>query len=286
MANRPAPEVEITERLVHRLVAEQHPDLADLSIDVFDRGWDNTNVRLGDSLIVRLPHRQIAAALLEHEQQWLPLLAPRLPLPIPVPVRVGVPNDEFRWKWSIVPWVDGATAAESVLSNGAAQAVVLGDFFRSLHTLAPADAPLNEHRGVPLADRHGSFARHAALIDANAAAGLRSLFEQAAMVEPASETVWLHGDFHAKNVLVRDGALASVIDWGDITSGDRATDLAGAFMLVPDHIDVVKEHAGASEADWARARGWAANFAAVYLAQGDDAPIMTLIGNRLVDTLL
>lgn len=286
MANRPAPEVEITEDLVRELLREQHPDLGELGLAVLDRGWDNTNLRLGDDLIVRLPHRRAAAPLLEYEQQWLSVLAPRLPLPIPVPVRTGVPTETYPWKWSIVPWVDGATAAESTLDEPTTEAARLGQFFHALHTPAPADAPPNPYRGVPLVDRRDGFEKHAAMIPAAAALGLRQLFTEAIDIEPATSAVWLHGDFHAKNVLVAHGRLASIIDWGDITSGDRATDLAAAFMLVPDNLDIVQAHAGASEQDWARAKGWAANFAAVYIAQGDDAPIMTLIGNRLVETLL
>ena len=98
--------------------------------------------------------------------------------------------------------------------------------------------------------------------------------------------MWLHGDLHARNMIVRHGHLAAIIDWGDICAGDRATDLAGAFMLVPDQLDVVQQHAGADDATWQRARGWAANFAVIYLTHSDDDPVMGGIGLRLLDTLL
>lgn len=286
MANRPAPEIDITPDLVRRLLQNQHSDLAHFDLSLLDRGWDNTNYRLGDDLVVRLPHRTVAAQLLTFEQRWLPVLAPRLPLPIPVPVRIGEPTDFYPWKWSVVPWVAGATAAESTLADPVAEAQRLGAFFRALHTPAPANAPVNIYRGVPLVDRTNAFETHAAMIPTTLANDLRRILGQATTAAAATSVDWLHGDFHAKNVLVADGKFASIIDWGDITSGDRATDLAGAFMLVPDQLDVVAEHAGATEADWQRAKGWAANFAAVYLAQGNDAPVMTAIGNRLAETLL
>lgn len=286
MANRPEPEIDITVDLIRALLRDQHDDLADLELDVLDRGWDNTNFRLGSDYIVRVPHRAVAAPLLGFEQRWLKVLAPRLPLPIPVPVRYGAPTDFFPWKWSVVPWFEGTTAALSELAEPAVEAARLGEFFNALHTPAPPDAPENPYRGVSLAERRASFEEHAARIPTAAAQGLQNVFDRAADAEPATSPVWLHGDFHAKNVLVADGRLAAVIDWGDITSGDRATDLAAAFMLVPDHLDVVEAHAGASPDAWKRAKGWAANFAAVYIAQGDDAPVMTQIGNRLVDTLL
>ena len=86
-------------------------------------------------------------------------------------------------------------------------------------------------------------------------------------------------------MVVHNGDLSAVIDWGDICSGDRATDLAGAFMLVPDHIDIVRATAGADDDAWRRARGWAIHFALIYLAAGEAAPVMNAIGDRLLRTL-
>ncbi|MER7151067.1 phosphotransferase [Streptomyces lydicus] len=41
----------------------------------------------------------------------------------------------------------------------------------------------------------------------------------------------LHGDLHPANILVDRGRIRAVIDFGDITSGDPATDLSVAWML-------------------------------------------------------
>jgi aminoglycoside phosphotransferase (APT) family kinase protein len=103
----PAAEIEVDESLVRALLAEQHPDLAGLSLEETGAGWDNVLWRLGGSLVVRLPRAASAAALTKHEQRWLPEPAPRLPLPIPAPVRVGEPTDRFPWSWSVVPWLVG-----------------------------------------------------------------------------------------------------------------------------------------------------------------------------------
>ena len=69
--------------------------------------------------------------------------------------------------------------------------------------------------------------------------------------------VWLHGDLHPLNLVVADGELAAVIDFGDVCAGDPATDLAVAWMVLPpaDH-RAFREAAGArravDDATWQR----------------------------------
>ena len=100
----PAADIDISVGLVRRLLAAQQPDLAHLPVTVMANGWDNMSCRLGDDLLVRLPRRAAAAELVRHEQRWLPLLAPQLPLPVPAPVREGRPGPGYSWPWSIVRW--------------------------------------------------------------------------------------------------------------------------------------------------------------------------------------
>jgi len=107
----PAAEVHVSLDLVRRLLAAQQPDLAHLPLEVMANGWDNLICRLGRELAVRLPRRAMAAELIVHEQRWLPVLAPRLPLPIPVPVRVGRAAPGYPWPWSVVPFLPGQAAA-------------------------------------------------------------------------------------------------------------------------------------------------------------------------------
>ncbi len=99
----PAAELDVTPKLVRRLLREQHPDLAGLRVELLANGWDNVVFRLGDELAVRMPRRGAAATILRNEQRWLPVLAPGLPLPVPEPVRTGEPGSGYPWPWSIVP---------------------------------------------------------------------------------------------------------------------------------------------------------------------------------------
>jgi aminoglycoside phosphotransferase (APT) family kinase protein len=140
---KPPAEVTIDPSLVRALLQEQHTDLAQLALIDIGEGWDNKLFRLGDALAVRLPRRAASAALIEHEQRWLPRLSPRLPLPVPVPLRVGRPGSGFPWSWSVVPWLAGESALVAPPQDPAPIAATLAQFLRALHQPAPDDAPHN-----------------------------------------------------------------------------------------------------------------------------------------------
>jgi aminoglycoside phosphotransferase (APT) family kinase protein len=149
----PAAEVSVSPALVRRLLEAQQPDLAHLPVRLMAYGWDNFMYRLGDELAVRLPRRAAAAGLIVHEQRWLPVVAPRLPLPVPAPVRAGRPALGYPWPWSIVPLLPGQLAAREPPADPARAAASLGRFLGALHVPAPPDAPANPLRGIPLAPR-------------------------------------------------------------------------------------------------------------------------------------
>src|SRR3954467_11166624 len=153
MTNMPAAEVDVDETLVRRLLAEQCPEFAERSLRLTAFGWDNVVYRLGDDLLVRLPRRQVAAVLIEHEQRWLPQLAADLPLPIPAPVFAGRPGSGYAWHWSVTPWFDGDNAMRTPPDDLLDAAVLLGRFCATLHRPAPPDAPVNPVRGGPLSTR-------------------------------------------------------------------------------------------------------------------------------------
>jgi aminoglycoside phosphotransferase (APT) family kinase protein len=286
----PPPEAHVDERLVRGLLQDQHPDLAEHAVRPVGSGWDNAIFRLGDRLAVRLPRRRLAAPLIENEQIVLTRLAARLTLPAPVPVRLGRPGRGYPWRWTIAPWLAGEPADRVPVD--ADQARVLADFLRELHVAADSDAPVSRLRGVPLLERAGAVEdRLGRLVGALGPRGqlLRGLWEHAASTAWSGEPRWLHGDLRPGNVLVDDGAIAGIIDWGDITSGDPATDLAAVWMLIPTRPArrVALDAYGADEALARRARGWAIFFGITLLdANMLDDPLAASVGGQTIRRVL
>ena len=267
----PAAEVDVTIELARAVLREQHADLAELPIVHLDTGWDNCMFRLGDALMLRFPRRQVAAGLLVHEQMILPMLAPRLCLPVPTPVRVGRASELYPWSFSVVPWFRGVPVGVAGLA--AEHAALFARFLRELHQPAPDTAPRSLVRGVSLGQRATAIEARMEPLRVTTpyiTPRIDGLWQRALAVEPASESCWLHGDLHALNVLVDAGKLSAVIDWGDLTAGDVATDLACAWTLfeTPEGRRTMLERYGASTALRQRAVGWAVGFGAILLSAG------------------
>src|SRR5215831_2732829 len=192
----PAAEVDLSAQLVRALLAEQHPDLADLPVELLTNGWDNAIFRLGDALVVRMPRRQIGARILLNEQRWLPVLASRLPLPVPAPVRIGQPGHGYPWAWSVAPFLPGEPASGTMAYDPREAAVAVGGFLGALHVPAPPEAPANPVRGVPLVDRDSLFADNLRTLDGQVDRTAVLRVWDAALTAPRWDRapVWLHGD--------------------------------------------------------------------------------------------
>jgi aminoglycoside phosphotransferase (APT) family kinase protein len=268
----PPGEVHVDVDLVEVLLAQQHPNLASLPVRPTEGGFDNFMFRLGESFAVRLPRSATAARLLVNEQRWLITLSDRLPLQIPVPIRVGQPGFGFPWRWSVVPWLVGETAEVAPVS--ASEGPRLATFLRSLHLPAPSDAPRNFDRAAPLASRAASVGermRHLERVTDVMNDRIRSAWGEALDAPNDTPPTWIHGDLHARNVLTLDGTITGVIDWGDMTSGDPAIDLASLWLLLPDEAARAKAqraYGSTGSALWLRARGWAVMFGVMLLDTG------------------
>ncbi|MEU2792346.1 aminoglycoside phosphotransferase family protein [Streptomyces sp. NPDC007100] len=254
-------EIEITADLVRDLLQEQHPDLAGLAIREVAGGWDNQQWRIGDELVVRMPRTDRAPELQRKECRWLPVLAPRLPLPVPNPVRTGEPSARFPKPWTIMTWVAGEPLDAASISRGEHAADTLAGFLRALHVKAPAEAPTGSDRGAHPKDYRDGFEYFfQAVAPGGMADEVRAVWEDA-VAAPAWEgaPVWVHGDLHPANVVVSEGALSGVIDFGDMCAGDPAWDLAAAWVVLPAGAAsrFFDMYAHANEATIRRARGLA-----------------------------
>ncbi|MER8033052.1 aminoglycoside phosphotransferase family protein [Streptomyces bauhiniae] len=262
-------ELDIDAPLVRRLVARRFPAWAELPVTrLKSSGTENAMFRLGPELVVRLPRHPGAVADVTHERDWLPRLAPGLPVAVPEPVGSGEPDGDFPWPWSVYRWLDGTNPAAGAVAEPEQLAKELGTFVAALRRTATADAP-RSHRGGPLTVQDEStreaLAQLAGRIDT---AGATERWERA-LAAPAytGRPVWAHGDLSPGNVLVTEGGgLAAVIDFGCAGVGDPAVDLIVAWNLLPASVrGVFRDAVGADDAEWARGRGWALSIALVQL---------------------
>lgn len=257
-------EFEIEEALVRRLLAEQFPEWSDLPLSrVEPAGTDNAIFRLGDELSLRLARREGPTEPGGKEVDWLPRLAPLLPLEIPVPVAQGSPNDEYPWFWDVHTWVEGETVPVDEI-DAIQAARDLAAFVAALQQVDPAGAPPG--RGIPLAERDREIRYWLARFDGGAA--VTAAWERALAAPPwGGPPVWHHGDLDARNWLVRDGRISGVIDWGPMGVGDPACDVMVAWKLHSSAArDAFREALPTDDSTWERARGWVLSQAVAALA--------------------
>ncbi|GAA2937661.1 aminoglycoside phosphotransferase family protein [Streptomyces enissocaesilis] len=250
--------------LVRRLVDTQFPQWAGLPLELLEpAGSDHVIHRLGEELSVRLPRHAGAVGQAGKESEWLPRLAPHLPLAIPVPVGLGEPGFGYPWPWAVSRWLDGEVATVEALAGSSEASVQLAEFLIALQRFAPEgvlaeDMPEDTPADLTLRDR-ATRAAVAQVDGAFDAAAMTELWDTA-LGAPGWDRppVWFHGDFHTGNLLTVDGRLSAVIDFGGLGIGDPACDLTIAFTLMSAGSRAAFRAAlGVDDATWARGRGWA-----------------------------
>jgi len=269
-----ADELEIDEGLVRRLLSEQFPEWAGRPLArVEPAGTVNAIFRLGDDLALRLPRRNGPTEPGGMELEWLPRLAPLVPLDIPVPVAQGKPSDDYPWFWEIHTWVEGETVPVEEIDRVAA-AIDLAEFVSSLQRVDPTGAPPG--RGIPLAERDPGIRYWLERFDGDPR--VVGTWERALRAPPwDGPPVWHHGDLDMRNWLVRDGRITGVIDWGSAGVGDPAVDVMVAWKLhSPAARDAFRQALEVDDATWERARGWVVSQSVAALAY------YTLENNRVL----
>jgi aminoglycoside phosphotransferase (APT) family kinase protein len=250
--------------LARRLIDAQFPQWADLPIErVAVDGWDNRTFRLGDALSIRLPTGDWYAQQVAKEQRWLPRLAPQLPLPIPAPVAQGEPGEGYPYAWSVYRWLDGEIAERARIDDLPGFASALAAFLVALRGAdATGGPPPGEHnffRGGPLATYEAEALQAVESLGSEIPrdAVLRA-WEDAMSTTWEQAPVWVHGDVSSGNLLVRDGRLAAVLDFGSSGVGDPACDvvIAWTFLDAPSR-ERLRAGLGLDAATWSRGRGWA-----------------------------
>lgn len=256
-------EIPVDEALVHRLLVDQLPELADLPLRIVEPwGTDNAIWRLGEDLVLRLPRIAWAAGQAEKEARWLPALAPHLTVAIPTPVAVGEPSADYPFRWAVHRWLPGEMAGPDRIEDPLALAADLARTVVELRSTPIDGAPPAHNRARPIADydvstrRAIDAARH--LVDADAAL---EIWEAAVAAPPhVGPPAWVHGDLEG-NCLVTDGRLSGLVDWGSACAGDPAVDVQVVWSPLFDEESGARflELVDADDATIARARGAAIN---------------------------
>lgn len=284
----------IDEALVRRLLAAQFPHWADLPLTPAEpQGWDNRTFRLGADMSVRLPSAASYVRQVEKEHRWLPLLAPQLPLPIPAPLARGAPGKGYPFPWSVYRWIEGETASAERIRDMAEFATDLAHFLAALQRIDASGGPLpgahNFFRGGQLAvydaETRSAIAALSDEIDPRRAT---ALWDRALASTWQGRPVWVHGDVAVGNLLVRDGRLSAVIDFGSSGIGDPACDTVIAWTLLEGESRAAfREALPLDDATWTRGRGWALWKALITLA-GSRAtdPARAAEARRVIDAVL
>jgi aminoglycoside phosphotransferase (APT) family kinase protein len=285
---------EIDATLVKQLIRTQFPQWAELPVAPIENGgWDNRTFRLGDSMSVRLPSAPAYVAQVKKEHRWLPVLRPHLPLPIPIPLGLGAPGAGYLWPWSIYGWLNGRPAhADSIYDLGRF-AVDLGQFLATLRGIDARNGPVagthNFHRGGPLtvydAEARQSVGMLADEIDI---AAVTEVWDAALATSWQAPPVWVHGDVAETNLLVKEGRLNAVIDFGCAGVGDPSCDLVIAWtFLDPASRKKFRSAVALDCATWKRARGWAIWKALITLVQlRDTSPMKAKKARQVIPDVL
>lgn len=225
-------------------------------------GTENAIFRLGDDLAVRMPVRLDAVGGLLKEVRWLSVLAGHLSLEVPQVVSVGEPDEHYPFPWAVVRWIPGKDALTGRIDSIGEAALTLGRFVAELQgidtTGAPQPGSQGFVRGLPLLGRDPGFraalGQCEGLLDVER---VREVWDDALLApEWDGPPNWLHADLIPSNVLVRDGHIVGVLDFGAMATGDPAYDVTPAWHLLDrDSRRVFREVVGPDEATWRRARG-------------------------------
>ncbi len=232
--------------------------------------------RLGEAHLVRLPRQPGAGQAILKEKQWTPVIAPYLSAAVPEVIRIGEPAELFPETWAIVNWLPGELPDACGPNTPGARwrqqlAADLADFIQSLRAIAVTEAAtqqsgLRGYRGSPLAAFDRTFRKNVddcrQITDLELDLDAALVVWDAALKLPGAATTepdcWYHSDLVAENLLLVDGRLSAVLDFGGLAVGDPTIDLHGAWELFDQpSLDLFRDRLGASESQWLRGRAWA-----------------------------
>ncbi|WP_010298285.1 aminoglycoside phosphotransferase family protein [Candidatus Odyssella thessalonicensis] len=265
--------------LAHQLIIEQFPEYAHLPVsEVEKQGHDNRTYRLGDNMLIRMPTAESYALKVPKEQELLTKLAQHLSISIPAPLRMGTPSTSYPYPFSLYKWLPGKSINLLTLSEREKELIAfdLAIFLKELQVITdiPGPAPgqhncwRGDHLSVYDKDAREQIAKLRGIIDSNKAL---NLWERACATQWNNPPVWIHGDLTIGNILMNNGKLSAIIDFGGIAIGDPAGDLVIAWTYLAGKArEIFIKEMGLDANTWLRARAWALWKATFELCQIED----------------
>ena len=287
---------QITPSLVKSLISEQFPHWSHLTITPIEiQGWDNRTYRLGSDMIIRLPSAKEYALQIPKEQKWLSILSLYLSYSTPIPLALGQPSKGYPWQWSIYNWIDGISLDKLNLTQSNIKPVArsVAKFLNELHKIDVKDGPLpgihNYWRGAhpEVCDNEvrSSIGKLGSTIDAKKAL---NIWEAALNSHWPKDPVWIHGDLLAPNILMHNGKVNAVIDFGCMAIGDPACDLMLAWTLMDaSNRKIFRDSLDLDDDTWNRAQGWSLWKATLELSkQLDPSSQQALFWHKTIENIL
>lgn len=219
---------------IYSILEKQFPEYKDLVIKKVElSGHDNQTFHLGNDFSLRFPSHFNYSTQVIKEHTYCPKLQKHIPFLITQPIALGRPSDFFPYHFSINRWIGGEIVTQTNIDNKIQFANDLAYFLINLQSCETDNGPTpgvhNFYRGGDLSVYHEETLKaidNQDLFDKNKCLkywllGVNSVFNKKA--------VWIHGDVAIGNLLVIDGKLNAVIDFGNMAVGDSSCDYVMAW---------------------------------------------------------
>jgi len=255
--------MELEINTIKKILSQQFPQYAHLDIrKVIKSGHDNRTFHLGNDFSLRFPSALEYSTQVQKEHSYCKRLQKSISIQITNPIELGKPSELYPYHFSINQWIDG----ESINSiNIIDKNQLAKDCAKFLVELKRCDTQDSIQPGLHNFFRGGDLSvYHEETINAIQQCRdfnhtqLFDIWNKGTISKHTEDKVWIHGDFERDNILIRNGKLYAVIDFGNMAVGDPACDYVIAWTYFDKSSRAIfLENLHLDQATINRAKAWA-----------------------------